>query len=91
VVSTPGYRASEDCLRELLAELRARMAPVSVAIRVGVLLRGLTVLDPDMTGPGSLELMPNLKQAAPPSRNKLATVVAATELFELGLRLMTTL
>jgi hypothetical protein len=35
--------------------------------------------------------MPNLKQAAPPSRNKLATVVAATELFELGLRLMTTL
>jgi hypothetical protein len=57
------------------------MAPVSVAIRVGVLLRGLTVLDPDMTGPGSLELMPNLKQAAPPSRKKLATVVAATELF----------
>jgi hypothetical protein len=38
--------ASEDCLRELLAELRAQMAPVSVAMRVGVLLRVLTVLDP---------------------------------------------
>jgi integrase/recombinase XerD len=44
--STPGDRVTVDRMREFVADLQGRVAPVSVAIAVGILLRMLRVLEP---------------------------------------------
>jgi hypothetical protein len=45
--SAPGDRATEDHLREFVADLQGRMAPMSVSMTTGALLRMLAVLEPE--------------------------------------------
>jgi integrase/recombinase XerD len=88
--STLGDRATEDRLRGFVAGLQGRVAPVSVAMMVGALLRMLAVLEPQRDWATLARVYGHLKQTATPSRNKLGRMVAAADLFELGLRLMDT-
>jgi integrase len=87
---SPGDRVTVDHLREFLADLQGRVAPVSVSIAVGVLLRMLRVLEPQRDWTVLARVYRQLKRAAVPSRNKLAKMVPATDLLALGIRLMET-
>ena len=87
---TPGERATDDRLSDFVAELRDRVAPVSAAMMLGALVHMLSVLEPERDW-GSLERVYNhLRQTAAPSRDKLSRLVRASDLFELGVRLMDT-
>jgi integrase len=86
----PGERATEDHLRAFVAELQDRMAPVSVSIVVGALLRMFVVLEPQRDWTVLAEVYKHLKRAATPSRDKLSRMVPATDLLALGVRLMDT-
>ncbi len=55
-----------------------------------VLLRMLVVLEPEHDWTMLARVYSQLKRTAAPSRDKLGRMVAATELFELGVRLMET-
>jgi integrase/recombinase XerD len=70
--------------------LRARVAPVSAGMILGALVRMLSVLEPDRDWGPLARVYNHLRQTAAPSRDKLSRMVPATELFELGLRLMQT-
>ena len=85
-----GERASEDRLRVFIAGLQDRVSPMSVAMMVGALLRMLTVLEPKHDWHWLARVYNHLKQTARPSRDKLAYMVPASDLFDLGIRLMTT-
>ena len=88
--STPGDRATEDHLREFVAELQDRMAPMSVAMTTGALLRMLVVLEPNHDWMLLAQVYKQLKRTATPSRDKLSRMVPATDLLTLGVRLMDT-
>jgi integrase/recombinase XerD len=85
---TPGERATDDRLSKFVAELRARVAPVSAAMMLGALVRMLSALEPERDWGPLARVYNHLRQAAAPSRDKLSRLVRASELFELGLRLM---
>jgi integrase/recombinase XerD len=87
---TPGARASDHLLREFIVELQGRVAPATVALRTGALLRMLIVLEPERDWTVLASIHRHLKRTAVPSRNKLSRMVAAPELFDLGIRLMET-
>jgi integrase/recombinase XerD len=87
---TPGQRATDARLAEFVAELQKRVAPVSVAMMTGALLGILAALEPERDWTTLSRVYNRLKQTAPPSRKKLAYMVPAADLFELGLRLMDT-
>jgi hypothetical protein len=57
---------------------------------VGALLRMLTVLAPERDWTTLGRVYNHLKQTATPSRDKLSRLVRASDLFEVGLRLMNT-
>jgi integrase/recombinase XerD len=79
-----------DHLREFVAELQGRVAPVSVSIAVGILLRMLRVLEPQRDWTVLARVYKQLKRTAVPSRDKLSKMVPATDLLALGLGLMQT-
>jgi integrase/recombinase XerD len=86
----PGERATEARLRDFLVDLRARVAPVSAAMMTGALLRILSALDPGRDWSALARAYTHLRRIAAPSRDKLSRMVSASDLFELGLRLMDT-
>jgi integrase len=88
--SAPGDRATVDNLREFVADLQGRMAPVSVSIVAGNLLRMLRVLEPHRDWTVLARVCRHLKRTAVPSRDKLSRMVAATDLLALGIGLMET-
>jgi integrase len=88
--STPGDRVTVDHLREFVADLQGRVAPVSVSIAVGILLRMLRVLEPQRDWTVLARVHRQLKRTATPSRDKLSKMVPATDLLALGIRLMHT-
>jgi integrase/recombinase XerD len=77
-------------LSEFVAELRARVAPVSAAMMLGALVRMLSALEPNRDWGPLARVYNHLRQTVAPSRNKLSCLVRASDLFELGLRLMDT-
>ena len=81
---------TEDHLREFVADLQGRVAPVSVAIAAGNLLRMLRVLEPQRDWTVLARVHRQLKRTATPSRDKLSKMVPATDLLALGIRLMQT-
>jgi integrase/recombinase XerD len=87
---TPGGRATDDRLSAFITELRARVAPVSAAMMLGALVRMLSVLEPGRDWGPLARVYNHLRQTAAPSRDKLSRLVRASDLFELGLRLMET-
>ena len=87
---TPGDRATEPRLRAFVAELQARVAPASAGMMVGALLRMLRVLEPEQDWTFLAQVYRHLKRTATPSRDKRSRMVAAAELFELGIWLMET-
>jgi integrase len=87
---TPGDRATRDRLRAFVTELQAQVAPVSAGMIVGALLRMLVVLEPDRDWNFLGQVYRHLKRTAVPSRDKLARMVPAADLFDLGLWLMKT-
>lgn len=86
---SPGHRATKPLLRGFYEELRERVSPTSQAMMIGALGRMLVVLAPEQDWSPINELYAYLKQRAKPCRNKLAHVVPATQLLDLGLELMT--
>jgi integrase len=71
-------------------ELHERVAPFSASMIVGALLRMLTVLEPDRDWTLLAQAYGHLKRTGTPTRDKLARMVPAVELFELGIELMQT-
>ena len=71
-----------------MTELRARIAPVSAAMILGALVRTLSVLEPGRDWGSLARVYNHLRQTAAPSRDKLSRLVPASDLFDLGLRLM---
>jgi integrase/recombinase XerD len=88
---SPAQRATDDRLRAFVLELQGRVSPASVAMMVGALLRVLQVIEPGHDWATLQGVYRHLKRTAVPSRDKLARMVAASDLFELGLHLMDTL
>jgi integrase/recombinase XerD len=88
--STPGDRATEARLRDFVAGLQARISSASVLMMTGGLVRMLAVLAPEGDWTALARTYRHLKRTAVPSRDKAAHMVAATELFNLGIRLMQT-
>ena len=88
--TTPGERATEARLAAFVAGLRDRVAPASAAMMAGALLRMLMVLEPDRDWAGLARVYNRLKQTAAPTRDKLACMVPANELLDLGIGLMDT-
>jgi integrase/recombinase XerD len=88
--AAPGERATEARLRVFVAELQERLAPASAGMMVGALLRMLAVLAPERDWTLLAQAHRHLKRTAVPSRDKLARMVPAAELLELGFRLMET-
>jgi integrase/recombinase XerD len=88
--SAPGDRVTVDHLREFVADLQDRVAPVSVSIVAGNLLRMLRVLEPQRDWTVPARVCRQLECTAVPSRDKLSKMVAATDLLALGIRLMET-
>jgi integrase/recombinase XerD len=84
----PGDRATVDQLREFVAELQSRMAPWSVSMTAGALLRMLMVLEPQQDWTVLAQAHRQLKRMATPSRDKMSRMVPATDLLALGIRLM---
>lgn len=87
---TPGDRATEPRLRAFVTELQAQVAPASAGMMVGALLRMLAVLEPERDWTFLGQVYRYLKHTAVPSRDKLARMVPAADLFELGIHLMET-
>jgi integrase len=87
---TPGERATEARLSEFVTKLRARVAPVSAATMLGALVRMLSVLEPECDWGPLARVYNHLRQTAAPSRDKISRLVRASDLFDLGLRLMET-
>jgi integrase/recombinase XerD len=85
---TPGDRATEHRLRDFVAELRARVAPASVLMMVGGLLRMLVVLVPERDWSMLARVYSHFRRTVVPSRDKRAHMVAATDLLALGISLM---
>jgi hypothetical protein len=75
---------------EFVAELRARVAPMSAAMMVGALVRMLSALEPERDWGPLARVYNHLRQTAAPSRDKLSRLVRASDLFELGISLMKT-
>ena len=65
------------------------LAPVSAAMMLGALVRMFSSSPRARFGPLAL-VYDHLRQTAPPSRDKLSRLVRASDLFELGLRLIDT-
>jgi hypothetical protein len=86
----PGDRATEPRLRAFIVELQERVAPASAGMFVGALLRMLTVLEPDRDWSLLAQAYRHLKRAAVPTRDKLARMVSAPALLDLGIELMET-
>jgi len=66
------------------------MAPMSVSLVIGALLRMLMVLEPQRDWTVLARVYQHLKRTAAPSCDKLSRMVPATDLFALGIRLMDT-
>ena len=88
--AAPGERATPDCLTAFVNGLRDRVAPVSAAMMVGALQRMLTALEPEQDWTALGRVYNHLKQTAAPVRDKLSTMVPASELLDLGIALMET-
>ena len=86
----PEARVTEERLRAFVAELQARVTPVTVAMMVGCLKRMLDVLAPGRDNAMLQRVHRHLKRTAKPSRRKATRVVAATDLLSLGMKLMAT-
>jgi len=85
---TPGERATETRLSELVTEMRDRVDPVSAAMMLGALIRMLSAIAPERDWGPLARVYNHLRQTAAPSRDKLSRLVRASDLFTLGLRLM---
>jgi integrase/recombinase XerD len=88
--STPGDRVTVDHLREFVVDLQGRVAPMSVSIAAGTLLRMVRVLEPQRDWTVLARVYRQLKRTAAPSRDKLSKMVPATDLLALGIQLMET-
>jgi integrase len=88
--STRGGRTTEPRLRDFVAELQDRVAPASVLMMTGALLRMLAVLAPECDWSMLARVYSYLRRTAVPARDKLAHMVSATDLFALGISLMET-
>ena len=86
----PGERVTEDRLRQFIAQLGSRVAPMSIAMMAGALLRMLKVIEPERDWNKLAALYNHLKLTAKPQRDKLGRIVAATDLLALGTHLMDT-
>jgi len=83
-------RVSAPSLAAFIAGLRDRVAPASAGMMTGALHRMLTVLEPRQDWTALARVYNHLKQTAAPSRDKLACMVPASELLDLGIKLMDT-
>jgi integrase len=86
----PGDRASDPRLRAFVLELHERVAPFSASMLVGALLRMLTVLEPERDWSLLAQAYRHLKRTGTPTRDKLARMVPAAALLDLGIELMET-
>jgi integrase/recombinase XerD len=86
----PGERVTDDRLRQFVGELRDRVTPSSASMMVGALLRMLVALEPERDWRTLSGVYNHLKLTAKPTRDKLACMVAAADLFTLGTSLMDT-
>jgi integrase/recombinase XerD len=59
---TPGQRATDARLKQFVSELHARVAPVSVAMMLGALVRMLSVIEPDRDWEPLARVYNHLKQ-----------------------------
>ena len=73
----PGERVTDERLKQFVAELESRVAPVSVTMMIGALLRMLEVIEPDRGWETLRSLYNHHKLAGKPKRDKLGTMVAA--------------
>ena len=73
----PGERVTDERLKQFVAELESRVAPVSVTMMTGALLRMLEVIEPDRGWETLRSLYNHHKLAGKPKRDKLGTMVAA--------------
>ncbi|MCF1709455.1 site-specific integrase [Tabrizicola sp. J26] len=84
----PADRVTRDRIEAFVAELADRVAPWSVAMMLGALVRGFEVMSPDRDFNWIKPACQSLKERAEPSRNAFAHLVSPGELFQLGLDLM---
>jgi hypothetical protein len=69
---TSGERATGARLSDFVAELRARVAPVSAAMMLGALVRMLSALEPERDWGPLARVYNHPRQTAAPSRDKLS-------------------
>lgn len=84
----PSERVTLERVAAYIGVLKARVAPVSVAMTIGALGRMMVALYPTMNWTWLRNIYQYLKMTALPIRNKRLSVVPARDLYRLGLRLM---
>jgi site-specific recombinase XerD len=84
----PGERATQELVLQYITDLRARVAPESVSMMVGALVRMLQALAPHKDWDWLQRLYAHAKRTARPQRPRTAHAVPPEQLFDLGLHLM---
>jgi integrase/recombinase XerD len=86
--SRPAPRVTPERVEHYVAELRLRVAPVTVAINISYLSAMMQVLEPTVDWRWLRIIGQHLKATAHPIRDKRRTVVRAKSLYDLGIGLM---
>lgn len=84
----PCERATKATLIGYISTLRSRIAPVSVCSRLRDLSEALRVMQPDGERELVTQALRSLERSAKPSRNLRARLVAPSQIYEAGFRLM---
>ena len=84
----PGLRVTRERVRCYVDNIGARLAPVSVAMMIGSLVRIMVALEPTLDWAWLRAVYQHLKTTARPSRDKRKAVVPAKDLYDLGIHLM---
>jgi hypothetical protein len=84
----PGLRVTPERVRCYVDDIGVRLAPVSVAMMIGSLVRMMVALEPTFDWVWLRAVYQHLKTTARPSRDKRQAVVPAKDLYDLGLHLM---
>ena len=84
----PALRVTEERIEQYIAQLRLRVAPVTLALNVCFLSAMMQTLDPTTDWRWLRKIGQHLKTTAVPIRDKRRAVVCAKDLYDLGTRLM---
>jgi len=84
----PALRIAPDRVEQYVAELRLRVAPVTVAINICYLSAMIRAIEPTVNWDWLQKAGQHLKAAARPIRDKRQAVVPAKDLYDLGVNLM---